>query len=244
MKSLGKALEVLEYVVCQEGTAVTPSEAAAACGINVSSCVRTIKLLVERGYLEQVSRRSGYVTGPAAVALGDRRSVYGRLAAAAAEPLAVLAQRINGLVNLSVYHRGQRYIIKHLGNEARVRLAPQLRYDDDYYDSATGRLLLSTMNSEEVDALVKNVGLPSGQRNRKELEQTLAEYRRQGWVKFWSERQQLWIVGSLVTVPGLPVAATGFGVADEKTAEQAVVWTVEATNAIAARLREVKMCSY
>lgn len=244
MKSLSKALDVLEFVICREGEAVTPSDAAVACGINTSSCVRMIKLLVDRGYLEQVSRRSGYVAGPAAVSLGDRKSVYGRLAEAATAPLTVLAEQIGGLVNLSVCHQGRRYIVKHLGRETKVRLAPAIRYNDNFYDSATGRLLMATMSRDDVARLVGRIGLPSGIGDLAGLERELALYRQRGWVKFWSDIQQLWVVGSLVEVSGFPSAAIGFGVIGEAEADDAVGWSGTAAAGIEANLAGVRLGSY
>ena len=87
MKTLQKALDLLELVSTRDGEAVTPKTASEKLGINQSSCVRLMQTLTDRGYLTQVSRRAGYTGGPALTAYGCRKTCCNALAAAAVDRL-------------------------------------------------------------------------------------------------------------------------------------------------------------
>ncbi len=240
MKSLNRALDILEYVVCHEGTPITPTEAAEACGTNVASCVRTLRTLVERGYLEQVSRRDGYVPGPLTATLGDRKSGYAQIADASVAPLTQLSERIGKLVNVSVLCNGRRYVITHLLGHGGGRTNPTSYDCEDNLDSATGRLLMALMNKAELTATVRKCKIAleywPGVENVDELYEKLTKLREQGWVKFWSERQKCWVIGSLIRVEGYPPAAIGFGVLNEDECDKAVKLSNEAAAKIAESL--------
>ncbi|UKI30498.1 MAG: helix-turn-helix domain-containing protein [Lentisphaeria bacterium] len=117
MKTLQKALDLLELVSTRDGEAVTPKTASEKLGINQSSCVRLMQTLTDRGYLTQVSRRAGYTGGPALTAYGCRKTCCNTLVAAAGEQLRRLSTELGGrMINLSVAHRDRRYLIFQCGH--------------------------------------------------------------------------------------------------------------------------------
>ena len=69
IKVLNKVFDLLEYAAEVSPRALLPGEAAERCNIPRSTCVRLLKLLAEKGYLEQISPRKGYTLGPAAALL-------------------------------------------------------------------------------------------------------------------------------------------------------------------------------
>ena len=69
IKVLNKIFDLLEMASAIAPRELTSSEAAEALGIPRSTSVRLLKLLTEKGYLEQLSPRKGYIIGPAAALL-------------------------------------------------------------------------------------------------------------------------------------------------------------------------------
>ena len=211
MKSLQKALDILEYVVLQNGERVTPTRAAEALTINLATCTRIMGELVKRGYLVQISRKDGYIPGPMIPALGTRHNRYEFLAAAARTPIEKLSQQLGCQVNFSVMHAGRRIMLcYHLSRQA---LRPWDHFTfSDHWETATGRLLIAAMDEREGRKLTAASGLQSFPRKE------LARIRQNGWIRF--RQDDLEIIGHLIVFPGYPAAAFGFGIPPEQ-ADQA-----------------------
>lgn len=221
MKSLRKSLDILEYITCQNGRGVTPSELSEKCGINITSCVRMVQTLADRGYLEQISRRDGYTGGPALVTFGYRKNKYNQLVEGSVEPLKKLSARIRGMVNISVIYRDQRYLLYFCGATPNIA-SPKVSMTWNYLENATERLLLAARPKADRLRIINQTGLPDTYSSMTEFERELDNALKQGYVKFWSARQNYWIVGGLVTFPDYPAAAIGFGVLTENDADQAI----------------------
>ena len=203
MKSLQKAFDILEYVILQNGTNVTPSEAADALKINLATCTRIMGELVRMGYLAKISRKSGYVAGPMTVSLCTRDQVYKRIADAAENPVRTLSEELGCQVNISVLHESQRVMLSyHLGNPY-TEPWKVFRFTD-HQDTATGRLLLAVQSVSGAEEICRLCGLPlSGEEYHNRII-------RDGFLRF--ELDGLSIIGYLIRVPGYPVSAFGFGV--------------------------------
>ena len=202
MNSFAKTFEILEYVVLQCGRPVTPSEAAEAIGLNGVTCTRIMVSLAERGYLEQLSRRTGYLPGPMIASLQTRPNLYAGIAGAAKEPLKRLSRAIGRQVNLSVLHGGERIML--VCESPVVPPWRKFRFPGEYETSATARLLASVQPPEQV----ADNGIPLA---------ALKKMRREKRVEFSAEDEgeQLVIMGNLVLAEGYPPAAFGYGVAPD-----------------------------
>jgi len=244
MRSLRKALNVLEYISSQNGHPVTPSKLSEKCGINLTSCVRMVQTLTEGGYLQQISRRAGYVSGPALVALGAKNSLYRQLVDAAAGPLAELAAEIQALVNISILHHGERYMLSHYGT---VEDSVKLFYHyvkppwSGYWANATERLLLAAAEKKELECALKKHGLPKIYESVEQLEEELSAIRKQGYVKFWSDYRQRWVAGVLIRAEGFPVAAIGYYVFTEEDADHSIEISLRTAEKIAETLSQNAM---
>ena len=207
MKSLQKALDILEYVVLQNGERVTPSRAAEALSINLATCTRIMGELVKRGYLVQISRKDGYIPGPMIPALGTRHNSYEILAAAARTPIENLSEQLGCQVNFSVMHAGRRIMLcYHL---SRQTLRPWDHFTfSDHWETATGRLLIAAVDEREGRRLAAASGLQPFPRKE------LARIRQAGWIRF--RQDPLEIIGHLIEFPGYPAAAFGFGIPPEQ----------------------------
>jgi DNA-binding IclR family transcriptional regulator len=231
MKSLQKTLDILEYITCQNGRGITPSELSKKCGVNITSCVRMVQTLADRGYLEQLSRREGYVPGPASAAFGYRKNKYNKLIEGAIEPLKKLSQRTRGMVNISVIHRDKRYLLYFCGATPNINLQ-RFSMKWHYLENATERLLLAAKPQEDRKRIINQIGLPDIYGSMEEFEHELDEILNQGYVKFWSTFQNYWIVGGVVIVPEYPIAAIGFAVPTEADADLAIGYVLEAAEEI------------
>lgn len=203
MKSLQKAIDILEYVVLQNGERVTPSRVSEALTINLATCTRIMGELVKRGYLVQVSRKEGYIPGPMIPSLGTRHNCYGILASAARNPIEKLSEQLGCQVNLSVLHGGRRIMLCYRLSRQALRPWDHFSFSD-HWDTATGRLLIAALDEGEA----RKVAAESGIRPfpRKEL----AKIRQSGWIRF--RQDKLEVMGHLIVCPGYPAAAFGFGV--------------------------------
>ena len=79
IKVLNKTFDLLELIRERFPEPVLPGEAAAGLGIPRSTCVRLMKLLTGKGYLEQLSPRKGYSVGPILYLLGSGECYHQRL---------------------------------------------------------------------------------------------------------------------------------------------------------------------
>ncbi|MDD5677579.1 MAG: hypothetical protein PHW60_06245 [Kiritimatiellae bacterium] len=240
MKSLKKALDLLEYIVNHNNSPVTPSEAAGKLGLDAATCVRIMKEFTKQGYLEHVSRRAGYVPGPAVFTFSDRNYwIYGQIIQAAVEPVQTLAHKVRSVVNISVLYNNYRYILYHYCAASGRNITLQTRYWHDFYPTATGRLLLSTVPEATVKEIHAIFGIKEHSGNPVDLtafQKELKEITAAGYVFFRDPATRLWIIGALVRPEGFPPAAIGFGISGDNC-EDALKATLEAAKQIEDNLK-------
>lgn len=231
MQSLNRALDLFEYIMASNGKPVRPSELAAYCKTTPASCVRTLKTLTARGYLAQVSRREGYILGPALAARRGEHGVYHQLRQAAQEPLRQLARRFHGMANLSILHQLRRCLLYTTGESGQLRGSPPLLKPWYFKKNATERLLLSTLSAAERRQVFQETGLPDGFASEAELFAELDRYRREKALTLYFEPQQITVAGALFEAPGFPAAAIAISSSDparEAEAKAAVAATAAA----------------
>ena len=236
MKSLYKALDLLEYIILQDGRPVTPSELAENCNVNITSCVRMVKTFTERGYLIQVSRRDGYIGGPALVTASAYDSVYYRMRQAAPSPIGRLSRRLGCMVNLSIIHNDRRYLLYVCGQTQKYHVYPVFSKPWDYLNNATERLLLSACDAATRHRIIQKIGLPEGISSYDELMHQLDAYKKAQSVAFFSETFKRWIIGGLMLADGYPPAAIAFNVKSESEVSPAIEQALNCVKEIEAGL--------
>ena len=160
MKSLHKIFDILEYVVLQNGRRVTPTEAADAVGINIATCTRIMGELVKRGYLEQISRKDGYISGPMIVSVATRDSMFKQMASAAAEPVFQLSVALTAQVNAAVMHNSSRVMLTYYFRDYYMTVPWKQFFFRDHWKSAAGRLLLASLDDREARRIcLKELGM-------------------------------------------------------------------------------------
>ena len=222
MKSLNKALEILELVLGYKGHPITPGDAAKHCGTNASSCVRTIKALVARGYLIQVSRRSGYISGPMVFALGDNDCFYSRLTRIAEPVLRRISPVLHHRVILTTAAAGRKFILRQYEDGGCDTLNS---VQNDFYQTTSGRLLLAYFPAAELAAYIKVNGLPGsawkGMTTVGQLQEELAAIGTKRYYRMVDEEGNICIAVP-VLVPGQPAAGISSYVRNEEDVETAI----------------------
>ena len=232
MDTLNKSFDLLEFVLLQNGRPVTPTEAARYTGLPLSTATRILSALAGRGYLDKVSRKSGYAPGAMVASLANRDNVYHRLALAAAEPIRILAARTLCAVNMAVLRGMERIMLVYMGPSPYWKPWERLQFSD-HASTATGRLLLSTLSEEELLGMYKKLNLNNWP-EVKSPESLLAEcskLKSQGFIRFIGYQQRV-IMGHLIRVPGYPAAALGFGTPDHSRADEYFQESAEAAKRI------------
>ncbi|MFA7184215.1 MAG: hypothetical protein WC082_04945 [Victivallales bacterium] len=221
MKSLDKVFDIMELVAGREGESVSPGTAAKILNLNPATCVRFMKYLCKRGYLEQISRREGYVTGPAGLTFTDRQSKYSKIIEASEEPVKKLADQLNNYMNISILYNSVRYLLYMYSSHTRKTSgARRIRFD---YDVATSRLLLSACDAETRNEIIDLAGMPGASwdniNDRETLLKALEKTRKSACISFPDPRTGQWIIGGLILAEGFPAAAIGFGINGDDPSE-------------------------
>ena len=220
MKSLKKAFDLLEYIVAQGGVPVTPTACAEATGWNAVTCTRILGELTELGYLEKVTRKSGYRPGPMCSALSLRSNVYSRLSNASEGPLHRFASTIGAIVNFSVFHPCGRVMIRICGGGDGIHhIWKDFRFPLDD-GMPTSLLLLAAMDRKQ-----RLQYAPSGI-SHDELD-LLAKKRFYRGID-----RELTVQGHLVLCEDYPPAAFGYGVRQEQNADEIARLGAETTREI------------
>ncbi len=160
IRSVNRTLDILQCVADGKGKPVSVSVIAEKTGLNKATICHITETLQERGYLLQITRFSGYVLGIYAYNL-TRYNAYHHDLISNSEPVLNWIQKKTGynalLANLI---NGEKFILKYVDNPGNELSSRGMIYKGDLYNCATGRAMLSTMNSKELEEIVEKVGLP------------------------------------------------------------------------------------
>ena len=160
VKVLTKTFAILEFILGKDGAGVVPREIVQEFGITQATAIRLLKILVELGYLEQISRQKGYVPGPMTYLIRAEKNPYAELVERLDPVLDRCARECRVLVSLSGRHHNFRYILKSWnGSRDSVDLVRKFRYND-LHKCMTGRLLLAYAEKSEIQDFLKKNGVP------------------------------------------------------------------------------------
>ena len=154
---VNSALRILLMVAAGRGRAMQPSRIAVETGVTLPTATRLLRELADAGFLEQKSRREGYVTGPLAFYLGGgcryREEVMRKLDV----PLRELSQRFKARAELSIRIGFARHIL--FAFEAGEVVDPP-PLSAGLYATAAGRLLFALAPETSRIHLIWEHGVP------------------------------------------------------------------------------------
>ncbi|HRU05215.1 MAG TPA: IclR family transcriptional regulator [Candidatus Brocadiia bacterium] len=184
VQSVHRALTMLDTLAEEalRGRSVALQDLASRAGLAETTAHNILKTMSDCGYVEQDPDRR-YRPGPKARAL-PRASAVAALAEAASPAVLALARRTGESVTLSALVSGRRHTAVHAQGGCVVRVSEDVESKQGFYSFVTGRALAAFAPAEELDAIVRENGLPGEAwdniGSREKLEEALAEIRRLG----------------------------------------------------------------
>lgn len=156
---INRAFDILEYVAIEPTRPKSLTEVAEAAGLNQGTCANIMKTMVNRRYLDQVGPKKGYCLGSRAYWLTGNTSYRKDILEAARPPMLHLSRQLEESCLLAVLNGDQRLIIhRELCDQP---LQVQTADEKHAYDSASGRLLVSTLPDSELVKFKNRYALPT-----------------------------------------------------------------------------------
>ncbi len=186
IRVLHKAFDILEYLAKEPQRRKKLTEIAGNFKMNAGTCANILKTMVKRGLVDQEKARGGYLLGPMIYYL-SRLSPYREDLVTAAGPVVdELVKKVNETVLLVILRGNKRFTVIQNDGTRSIQLGREMFFQDNIYETATGRLLLSYLGKDELDAFLAEMGLPGSSwpeaDSRKKLKIALEKIRRQGLV--------------------------------------------------------------
>ena len=184
-----RALDILEFVALSGKNPIQLIKIAEHMKLSQPTTANIVKTLLEKNYLEQLGRKTGYRLGFAAYQLSGNLSYNQDLTLAAKELLAELTKQLEETSLIAVIRNNKRVIL-HM-EECNQPLQVKTTMIADVYATSTGRLLIAYMSPKELDKLISSIGLPSkktwaGAETRAGLDKILEEIREKKFVQVLS----------------------------------------------------------
>ena len=186
--SVQKATKILNVISEGKNSPVSLMDISIATGINKSTYSHIISTLAEEGYVKKISHSSGYVIGPAVFCL-SRFGKYSDDFISVCHPIIKwLHKKTKYTIVLAVIESGRRYTIDYIDIEQPLLPEASEIIPDNIYNTATGRIIMANMNSNEIKELYEKTEiLEKGNweniESLAELEKALSEIDKHGIVK-------------------------------------------------------------
>ena len=163
VKSVRKALDILQFLSNNPGKPVMLTEISRQVGINISTCSHILETLSSSLMVERVSRKEGYRLGPGAYMLTRFDRYREELIKIAAPVLEWLSKNVEGAVFLATVCDGVKYVVYHIDKNGILENSDGRMIKGCMRDTATGMLLLAYMGKEELNrvAFRENDNIPS-----------------------------------------------------------------------------------
>lgn len=213
IKVLDKTFAILEEIVCAVPHPLGPLELSKRLCLNRTTCSRILRMLLESGYIVQVSRQAGYTAGPRIRTLCNLADFESELMKAAVPVIDHAAEVLNECVLLSQVWNGERYVLYMANRNPRRNMRPHHLCYKDIYNTATGVLEMAYREPEEALRIYDD--MPGSCRNwllpefvrRSSVPQALMKIRKNGF--YHSSRKDLGIFAFPVFSGGRYLAALG-----------------------------------
>ncbi|MBI2842531.1 MAG: IclR family transcriptional regulator [Armatimonadetes bacterium] len=225
MKSLGKALNLLEIVTAHEG-GIGIMELADKSGIGPSTTHRLLNALIEYGYVRQDGQREKYQTGRKVIQLARVALANHSLRTAALPHMKELRDRTGETVHISVIDGDIAVLIESIESTGSIRVySPVGGGSGDFHCTSIGKVLLAYMPEQQADAVIAR-GLRRYTANTitspEKLREQLREIRKSG-VAFDDEEREIGVrcvAAPIVDYTGKTVAAMGISAPSVRLTEE------------------------
>ena len=160
IQSVQRAVSMLECLDRAGPGGVSLSELASRLRLKRPTAHSLAKTLVALGYSSQQPGSRHYLLGQRAVTLGMVRSLWEQISQIAGPTVEALHAEVNETIVLALFADGSRHTIESRESEQALRVGASTGADRNLYGTATGRLLLSSLDDEERRAFIQQTGLP------------------------------------------------------------------------------------
>ncbi|MBC7888465.1 MAG: helix-turn-helix domain-containing protein [Ferruginibacter sp.] len=153
-----RAIDILEFVAKHGNEPVKLVKIAENSGLSQPTCANIVKTLVDKNYLENISRKEGYILGISAFSLTGSVSYKQSLVTASTDLMQELVKKINETCILGVLKNNKRIVLNEI--QANNDLQVKTKAEAEIYPTASGRILMSFLPDKELDQLIEKIGLP------------------------------------------------------------------------------------
>jgi IclR family transcriptional regulator, acetate operon repressor len=160
VRSVARALQLIEIVSDGPQTGMTLSELARALGVSKSAVFVTLQTLVSFGYIRPVGSGPRYKLGMNLVRLGDVAARRLRLTEVCAGVLRELAEATGQTVRLAVSDDGHPVFVDRVDGPGTIRFHTLLGGRELAHSTAAGKAILASLPRHRVDQIALETGLP------------------------------------------------------------------------------------
>lgn len=160
IQSVERALDIMMIISDNHGQPVTISEISNKLKLNQSTCCHIVETLVDKGFLNQVSRSAGYVLGVYAYNLTRYKDFHRDLILTSMPILRWMQNKTGYTSLLASLIDSDKFVLCYSDNPDNPLSNRGDLYKGTLYDAATGRAMLSTLKPKELKKLIIKVGLP------------------------------------------------------------------------------------
>ncbi len=158
IQSLERAFFLLERLGSADQDGLSLTELSRLGVLKLPTCRNILATLQDLGYVQQLSANRRYALTDKCTFAGDTDSEEA-LTAHALPALQSLLSQMKETVVLCLYKNHQRKTLVALESQQQLKVAANLGADQNFYSTATGRILLSQLPAKELQALLHK--LPS-----------------------------------------------------------------------------------
>ena len=163
IKSVQKALRILEILSDNQFQCVSLKNISDRTGIEKSTRHHLLETMCAEGYVQNVGSNGKYLLGPNTYLL-TRFGKYNDTLIATCHPLLnFLAKKTKKTVLLAVFANNHKFIIDKIDSDENIFRHNAQIFTDDVYRTATGRILLSYMQRDEIFDFYQKYGPPKQQ---------------------------------------------------------------------------------
>lgn len=158
IKSVAKALDILELLAANESRETGLAEIANKLDMDKGTCANLIKTLRMRGYVEQPEPRADYRIGYKLYHLTGRSIENDYLTKMARHDIEILGSSLNETAILSVIRNDHRIVL--YGTVPDRGIVVRTNLDKSVYAACTGRAIIANYNPEHLHKFITRVGMP------------------------------------------------------------------------------------
>jgi IclR family transcriptional regulator, acetate operon repressor len=160
VKSVSRALQLLELLGDHADEGLSVTEAAAAMGASKSATFAMLQTLVGRGYASALDRGPRYRLGPAVLRLSDSHTRSMTLIELVRPSMRALTEETGWASRLAIHENGYPVFIDRVDGPGSIRFHMPLGVREVPHRSAAGKAILAALDEGLVRSIAHETGLP------------------------------------------------------------------------------------